>query len=120
MSVSVTHETIDGVQVLTIGSEALSIDELNLEGISQQLLDFVVSIPPQVVINMQHVEFYGSSFIETLFRIWNRIKGNEDGAFGIAGLQPYCREILKMTNLDSVWAIYDDVEEAVSAISSNE
>ncbi len=120
MAISVAHEEINGVQVLTIGTEALSIDELNLEEISQKLFDLAASIPPQIVINMQYVEFYGSSFIETLFRIWNRIKSSENGAFGITGLQTYCREILQMTNLDSIWAIYDDVDAAVAAISSAE
>lgn len=120
MSIPVTHQEVNGVQILTIGSEKLSIDELNLEEISQQLLDLVVSIPPQIVVNMEYVDFYGSSFIETLFRVWNRIKSNPKGQFAIAGLQEYCHEILKITNLDSVWPVYDDVDAAVAALSSAE
>lgn len=118
MSIKVTHHEVDGVQVLTIGSESISIDEDNLEEISQQLLDFIVSIPPQIVVDMHHIEFYGSSFIETLFRMWNRVKASENGHFGLAGLQPYCREILTITNLDSVWPIFDDVDTAVAKFSS--
>ena len=117
MSIQVTHQEIDGVQVLTIGSEALSIEEDILEGISQQLLDLVVSIPPQIVVDMQHVEFYGSSFIETLFRMWNRVKASENGHFGLTGLQPYCREVLTITNLDSVWPTFDDVDAAIAEFS---
>jgi anti-sigma B factor antagonist len=118
MSIQVTHHEVGGVQVLTIGSEAISIDEDNLEEISQQLLDFAVSIPPQIVVDMQHIEFYGSSFIETLFRMWNRVKSSENGRFGLAGLQPYCREILTITNLDSVWSVFEDVDTAVAEFSS--
>lgn len=118
MSIKVTHHEVDGVQVLTISSKAISIDEENLEEISQQLLDYVVSIPPQIVVDMRHIEFYGSSFIETLFRMWNRVKSSENGRFALAGLQPYCREILTITNLDSVWSIFDDVEQAVAEFSS--
>ena len=120
MSISVTHQEFNGVQVLTIGSEQFSIDELNTQEISQQLLDIVVSVPPQVVIDMQHVDFYGSSFIETLFRLWNRIKVNDDGKFALCGLKDYCREILVVTNLDSVWPIYDNVEIAVEKMSAGE
>ena len=116
MSILVTHEDIDGVQVLTIGSEKFSIDEENLEEISQKLLDQVVSLPPKVIIDMRHVNFFGSSFIETLFRVWNRIK-EANGQFGIANLEEYCREILKITNLDSVWTIYSDLDSAVKALS---
>lgn len=104
--------------MLTIGDGPVSIDEQYLDDLTQKLLDYTVSLPPRLVIDMQHVEFYGSSFIETLFRVWNRIKAHENGAFAIVGLQKYCREILKITNLDSVWAIYDDVETAVTAINN--
>lgn len=118
MSIPVTHEDRDGVQVLTIGSDEVSIEEGNLEEISQKLIDCVVSVPPHVVIDMQHVKFFGSSFIETLFRIWNRIK-ESNGQFGIAGLEDYCREILTVTNLDSVWNTYPDTVTAVSELSKN-
>lgn len=118
MSIPVTHEELNGVQVLTIGTDKFSIEEGNVEEITQKLLDFVVSVPPQIVINMEHVDFYGSSFIESLFRVWNRIKESPDGRFGIANLQQYCREILKVTNLDSVWPIFDDLESAAQELKS--
>ena len=116
MSIPVTHEDIDGVQVLTIGNEKFSIDETNLGEITQKLIDLAVSIPPTLVIDMRHVSFFGSSYIETLFRIWNRIKEAE-GKFGLANLDDYCREVLKVTNLDSVWAIYPDLETAIKEMS---
>lgn len=116
MSIPVTHEDINGVQVLTIGSEKFSIEEANLEEISQKLLDHVVSVPPKIIIDMRHVNFFGSSYIETLFRIWNRIK-EANGQFGIANLEEYCQEILKVTNLDTVWGIYPDLDTAVKALS---
>lgn len=117
MTIPVTHQEQNGVHVITIGEENVSIEEGNIEEVSQKLLDIAVSVPPQIIINMEHVDFFGSSFIETLFRVWNRIKDIEGAYFGIAGLQPYCREIIKVTNLDTVWTIYANVDAAINEVS---
>ncbi|MEW4488824.1 STAS domain-containing protein [Thalassoglobus sp. JC818] len=119
MSIPVTHRDIDGVQVLVIGIDDVSISEDALEEISQKLLDYTVSIPPQVVVDMQHIDFFGSSFIETLFRMWNRIKAVDGGRFALSGLRPYCLEVLQVTNLTSVWPIYPDVDTAVASFNDS-
>ena len=82
------------------------------------MLDYTVSVPPQIVVDLQNVDFFGSSFIETLFRMWNRVKAVEGGRFALCGLQKYCREVLGVTNLDRLWTVYDDVETAVREMST--
>ena len=119
MSIPVTHRDVEGVQVLVIGIDDVSISEDALEEISQKLLDYTVSIPPQVVVDMQHIDFFGSSFIETLFRMWNRIKSADGGRFALSGLRPYCLEVLQVTNLTSVWPIYPDVDAAVESFKDS-
>lgn len=117
MSVQVTHHELNNVQVLSIAQGDLTISEDKVEEVSGQLLDYTVSIPPQIVVDLQNVDFFGSSFIETLFRMWNRVKASPDGHFALCGLRPYCLEVLEVTNLNSVWPIYPDVETATKAIS---
>ena len=119
MSKHVTHQVVNGVQVLTVGTDAISISEDMIEQLSHELLDYTVSVPPQIVVDLHKVEFFGSSFIETLFRMWNRTKTSEDGKFALCAMRPYCHEVLKVTNLDKVWKIFPDVETATSELSSS-
>ena len=119
MSVQVNHHELNNVQVLSLAQDDLSISEDKVEEISHQLLDLTVSIPPQIVVDLNNVEFFGSSFIETLFRMWNRVKTNKNGRFALSGLRPYCQEVLDVTNLNSLWPSYPDVETATKALAES-
>ena len=109
----------DGVTVVSLGPEYESLHEQNLEDVQEDLL--VISDaadPPLVVLDLSHTQFFSSSFIEILFRIWNRLNAREGGKFGISGLTVYCKEILKVAHLDELWNIFNTKEEAVSALSN--
>ena len=71
---------------------------------------------PKVVIDLSYTKFFGSSFIEVLFRVWNRVNG-AGGKFALAGLTSYCREVLEITHLDKLWPMLPNADEAVSAVS---
>jgi anti-anti-sigma factor len=102
------------VTCIVLGSDFENLDEQALDTIRAKLLETASSAsPPKVVIDLSHTVFFGSSFIEVLFRIWNRINGTPGGKFGIAGLAPYCREVLEITHLDRLWKLYPNLDEAV-------
>jgi anti-anti-sigma regulatory factor len=61
---------------------------------------------------MSSTEFFGSSFIEVLFRVWKRLTSNPGAHLGICAMQPYCREVLHVTHLDTLWQIYDTYQAA--------
>lgn len=107
------------VTALILGKEFENLDEQNLDMIRKSLMDeaFAAS-PARVVIDLSNTKFFGSSFIEVLFRIWNRINAVEGGRFGIAGLSPYCREVLEVTHLDKLWSLYPDLKTAVKELSA--
>lgn len=105
------------VTVITFGPQFETLDEFTLD----QVRDFVLEAakaanPPKVVIDLSHTKFFGSSFIEVLFRVWNRING-AGGKFALAGLTSYCREVLEITHLDKLWPLLPNESEAVSAIT---
>jgi anti-anti-sigma factor len=101
------------VTVITLGPDCENVDEECLEGLREPLLDAANSaVPPIVVLDLTETQFFGSSFIEVLFRIWNRIN-SQDGKFGISGLSTYCREVLEVTHLDQLWGIFESFEEAI-------
>ena len=54
---------------------------------------------------MASTEFFGSSFIESLFRVWKKLNPKPGAKFAISGLQPYCKEVLEVTHLDRLWPL---------------
>ncbi len=107
------------VTCILLGPEFETLDEQRLDTIRQQLLDAAAAAnPARVVIDLQFTAFFGSSFIEVLFRIWNRINATPGGKFAIAGLSPYCEEVLEVTHLDRLWKLFPSVDEAVADVGS--
>ena len=106
------------VTVVIFGSGQRRLDELGLDGIGQQLLEIAQHAdPPRLLLDMAGTEFFGSSFIEVLFRVWNRLNARPDAKFAISGLQEYCREVLEITHLDRLWPLYDSRGEALAALA---
>lgn len=107
----------DGVAVLDFGPGSHSLDESTVQSLQQSMLEASNVEPPLLVLDLTDVEFFGSSFIEVLFRVWSRIK-NRRGRFALCGLSPDCLEIIEVTKLNTLWTIYDTVDEAVAALKS--
>jgi anti-anti-sigma factor len=106
------------VTVLQLGPQAKHIEEPILERLGRELADAAQTAdPPRVVVDMTAVEFFGSGFIEVLFRLSKRIGQRPDGHFALCGLQPYCREVLEITKLDRLWKLHDTRAAAVAALA---
>lgn len=106
------------VTVIELGEEYQSLDETVLTDLRDLILKAVDDAdPPLVVLDLSHTTFFGSSFIELIFRAWNRIEAKKDGRFVLSGLTPYCREVISITHLDELWSIYDTAGEAVKDLS---
>lgn len=106
------------VTILSLGPHYKNLDEAKLERVRHEILAVVETIdPPLLILDLSHTEFFGSAFIEVLFRAWHRVGRRDDGKFAICGLTKYCKEILQVTNLDKLWSLYDTREDALNAIS---
>jgi len=113
----VTQE--DGVTVIALGREFKSIDEMVMDDLREYLLEVSVAAdPPRILIDLSQTEFFGSSFIELLFRIWNRMNSQKGGKFGVCGMTPYCREVLEITHLDQLWGIYANRDQALADLKA--
>lgn len=111
------QEIVGDVTIVSFGPEPLSITEDIVADVSEVLLEASRSSPPKVLIDLNHVEFFSSTFIETLFRVWNRLRAQEGGTFALCQLHPYCLEILTILNLHTVWDIYESREAALAGMS---
>ncbi len=109
---------VGNTTVVIFGDKCKHIDELIVEQASREVMDAVsAAAPPQVVLDLSVTEFFGSSFIEVLFRAWNRLQHKPGGKMALVGLGPYCREVLEITHLDKLWPMYDTRDAALKAMT---
>ncbi|MDB5386110.1 MAG: hypothetical protein JWM11_1756 [Planctomycetaceae bacterium] len=104
--------------VALVGVEYESLDERSLEGIRTSLLDIAQQAdPPLMVLDLSQTKFFGSAFIEILFRVANRLK-NRKGRFALCNLTEYCAEVIHVTHLDSLWPVVSSTDEAVARLTA--
>jgi anti-sigma B factor antagonist len=109
----------DGVTVVSlVGAEYENLDERLLDGIRTALLDIAQTTnPPLMVLDLSHTKFFGSAFIEILFRVANRMK-TRGGKFALSGLTEYCAEVIHITHLDSLWPVLPETAAAVARLKA--
>ncbi len=73
---------------------------------------------PKVLLDLTHVEFFGSSFIEILYRLWKQLQSRQ-GRFVICGLHHYCLEVLQVTNLDRLWTMTPDRDSGLAVLRAD-
>lgn len=107
----------DGVTIVEFGPGYKNIDERLLGDIQDFLLETVERIdPPNLLLDLSHTQFFGSAFIELMVRVWNRIK-KRGGKFALCGMQEYCDETIRVSQLDTVWDLYPDVDSAIDGMN---
>jgi anti-sigma B factor antagonist len=111
----------NGVTVIGLGPAYQIVDEQILDGgLGGSLIDIAHDAePPIVVLDLSHTQFFGSSFIEILFRLWTQLQARPGGAFAICGLTPHCLDVLKITHLDTLWRLFPNRGDAIRAMAAN-
>lgn len=104
------------VTVIELGPSYDSLDDEALSEFGGTVLDEAAHAePPWVLLDLSGTSYIGSSFIELLVRAWKRLQ-QRGGALALCGVQPFCREVLNITRLDSLWPIYANRGDAIAAI----
>ena len=71
---------------------------------------------PRVVMNLQSIPLIDSAGLELLLDMRDRC-AERGGVMQLASPSPLCRDILKITDVASQFAIFDDVNAAVGSFS---
>src|SRR5262245_10468697 len=71
--------------------------------------------PSIVIIDLHRVKFFTSEFISFLLRCHVIVKKHH-GELVLAGVSDKVRELLRQTALDTLWAIYDNRNQALEAL----
>jgi anti-sigma B factor antagonist len=109
----VAHEA--GITIAIFRQSFSQLDEMTIEVVNRKLGELVSSLqPPILILDMSEVDFFGSSFIESVFRAWKRLQSRPGAKFALCHLKPYCREVLEVTHLNQLWLICDTREEAIA------
>jgi anti-sigma B factor antagonist len=71
--------------------------------------------PSNIIVDLEGVRYFGSSFIQFLLRCHELVK-QQGSELVLAGVNTRIRELLSMTQLDTIWALYDNRNEALEAL----
>jgi len=70
---------------------------------------------PMVIVDLSHVKFFGSIFLALLLRCHKFVK-RKGGELVLCGPSDLARDTLRITALDTIWAIYSTRQEALDAL----
>ncbi len=96
----------------------------NVEAMNWELIEQAAEIvmaplrtqdSPMVVVDLSEVSYFGSVFLALLLRCHTAVK-SRGGELVLCGASKMARELLKITALDTLWAIYDTKDQALDAV----
>lgn len=107
------------IAVITPAPEVESMPENLIQQAAEIVLAPLRKAPPAgLVIDLSQVKFFGSVFISFLLKC-HMLAKRHGSEVVLAGASPRARELLHLTALDTLWAIYDNLDEALEALDSD-
>lgn len=71
---------------------------------------------PMLVVDLSRVAYFGSVFLALLLKL-HKLVQSQGGEVVLCGAGELARELLQITNLDTLWAVYDTREAALDALA---
>jgi anti-anti-sigma regulatory factor len=110
-------ERFGDIAIITPSPIAGKMPENLMEWAAQLVLGPLRADPPAgLIFDLSKVDYVGSVFNSFLLRCHKRVKEHGSEVV-VAGASAKARELLHMTALDTLWALYDTREEAIAALS---
>ncbi|MEZ6063213.1 MAG: STAS domain-containing protein [Planctomycetaceae bacterium] len=119
-------EVLESFELEWHGNTVVVIPASNVESLQWDLVEqaadvimepLVAQDVPMVVVDLTRVGYFGSVFLALLLRCHKFVK-KRGGELVLCGANEMARELLKITALDTIWAIYETRPEALQAIDS--
>jgi anti-anti-sigma factor len=108
------------IVVVIPSPEVESMSDVMIDQAAQMVLAPIKADPPAgVIFDLSNVNYFGSMFITFLLRCHLQLKKVGDGEVVLAGVSDRIRELLRMTQLDTLWALYDTRAEAMEALGAD-
>jgi anti-anti-sigma factor len=104
------------IAVITPSPEVEQKTEDLMEDAAQLVLGPLRADPPAgLIFDLSRVDYIGSVFLSFLLRCHKRAKEHGSEVV-VAGASPRARELLHVTAMDTLWALYDTRAEALAAL----
>ncbi len=108
------------IAVVIPSPEVEGMHEAEIQMAAQLVLAPLKEDPPAgLVIDLSQVNYFGSVFISFLLRCHMLVKKHGSEVV-LAGASERTRELLHLTALDTLWAIYDTRAEALEALAGSD
>src|SRR5207244_6496416 len=118
-SQSIRIERHGDIAVIIPSPEVEKLPENLMEQAAQMVLAPLRANPPAgLIFDLGHVDYVGSVFLSFLLRCHKRVKEHGSEVV-VAGASQRARELLHMTALDTLWALYNSRQEALNALNSD-
>jgi anti-anti-sigma factor len=108
------------VTVITPSPDVEKMSENLMEQAAQMVLAPLRDDPPAgLIFDLSEVDYFGSVFLSFLLRCHKRVRERHGTEVVVAGASPKARELLHLTALDTLWALYDSKQEALDALGGD-
>jgi anti-anti-sigma factor len=108
------------IAVITPSPEVESMHESLIQQAAQMVLAPLKEDPPAgIVIDLSQVSYFGSVFLSFLLRC-HMLAKKHGCEVVLAGTTERTRELLHLTALDTLWAIYQTRAEAIEALAGSD
>ncbi len=107
------------VAVVTPSAKVEEMHETMIEQAARLVIQSLRQDPPEgIVVDLSQVNYFGSVFVSFLLRC-HALAKRQGSEIVLAGASEPARELLKLLDLETLWAIYDSRQEAVEALSGD-
>lgn len=108
------------IAVVVPSPQVEHLPETLLEPAAQMVLAPLREDPPgQIIVDLAGVRYFGSAFITFLLRC-HQLMADRGSDLVLAGVNPNIRELLRITNLEMYWPMYDTAAEAISTLGGSD
>ena len=106
--------------VITPSPDVENMPENLIEQAAQMVLAPLKQNPPGgLIVDLSKVNFFGSVFISFLLRCHLLVK-KQGAELVLAGVSDRVRELLRLTSLDTLWALYATRAEALAMLGGSD
>jgi anti-anti-sigma factor len=106
------------IALVTPSAKVEEMHETMIEQAAKLVVQSLRNDPPAgIVVDLSQVNYFGSVFVSFLLRCHSLAK-RHGSEIVLAGPSEPARELLKLLDLETLWAIYDTRQEAIDALSA--
>ena len=116
MNPKISVDYTENAVVATLADEKI-LEQADIEALEASIMPLVEQVGKiNLVISFANVKFLTSAVLGLLIRVSKKIY-ESDGQLKLCNIEPKILEIFRITRLDKVFDIYEDRDEALSAVT---